>query len=172
MSRFVAIAAAISLVVCGAVIGGLGTYLVLDRPGRHDGFRPPPPPRPPAPFTREMESRLDLSEDQREKIHEILTKSRDEADAIRRELRPRLEAELAATRASIAGSSSIHVLKPIGTENAPSVSSWKAPLGRRRTGRHADRGGRRGVLSATLTTQGRNRRPGCTIYTGTTPLTG
>ena len=102
MSRFVAIAAAISLVVCGAVIGGLGTYLVLDRPGRHDGFRPPPPPRPPAPFTREMESRLDLSEDQREKIHEILTKSRDEADAIRRELRPRLEAELAATRASIA----------------------------------------------------------------------
>ena len=102
MSRFVAIAAAISLVVCGAVIGGLGTYLVLDRPGRHDGFRPPPPPRPPAPFTREMESRLDLSEDQREKIHEILTKSRDEADAIRRELRPRLESELAATRTSIA----------------------------------------------------------------------
>ena len=102
MSRFVAIAAAMSLVVCGAVIGGLGTYLVLNRPGRHDGFRPPPPPRPPAPFTREMESRLDLSEDQREKIHEILRKSRDEADAIRRELRPRLESELAATRTSIA----------------------------------------------------------------------
>jgi hypothetical protein len=102
VSRFVAIAAAISLVVCGAVIGGLGTYLVLERPGRHDGFRPPPPPRPPAPFTREMESRLDLTEDQREKIHEILGKGRDEADSIRRELRPRLESELAATRTSIA----------------------------------------------------------------------
>src|SRR4029078_13288845 len=62
---------------------------------------PPPGPHPP-PFTREMESRLGLSDDQRKKIHAILEDSREKADAIRRELRPKLESQLDATRKQIA----------------------------------------------------------------------
>ena len=109
MSRFVAVAAAISLVVSGIVVGALGAYLILERPARHEGrpgmWRPPGPPPPgphPPPFTREMESRLGLSDDQRKKIHAILEDSREKADAIRRELRPKLESQLDATRKQIA----------------------------------------------------------------------
>lgn len=104
MSRFVAVAAAIALVVSGIVVGALGAYLVLERPDRREMmWRPhPPPPHPPGPFTREMESRLGLSEDQMKQIHAILRESREQADAIRRELRPRLESHLDATRKRIA----------------------------------------------------------------------
>ena len=106
MSRFVAVAAAITLVMSGIVVGALGTYLFLERGERAPrmwGPPPPhPPPHPPGPFTREMESRLALSEDQLTQIHEILRESREQADGIRRELRPRLEAHLDATRKRIA----------------------------------------------------------------------
>lgn len=107
MSRFVAIAAAIALVVSGIVIGVLGTFLVLQRPGFQAPFLPPrpqphrPPPQP-GPFTREMEFRLDLSEDQMKQIQVILRESRDASEDIRRELRPRLEAQLEQSRARIA----------------------------------------------------------------------
>ena len=103
MSRFVAVAAAIALVVSGVIVGALGAYLILDRPERHDRmWRPqPPPPPPPGPFTREMESRLGLSDDQLKAIHTILRESREQSDEIRRELRPRLEAHLDATRKRI-----------------------------------------------------------------------
>jgi len=101
MNRFVAIAAALSLLVCGIVIGALGTFVVLQRPHPLDGVRPPPqqpqPPQPP-PFTREMEERLNLTEDQRQKIQAILRDSREESEGIRRELRPRLEKNLKATQ--------------------------------------------------------------------------
>ena len=106
MNRFVAIAAAIALVMSGIVVGALGSYLILERGERGPrmwGPPPPhPPPHPPAPFTREMESRLGLSEDQLKRIHDILRESREQADGIRRELRPRLEAHLDATRKRIA----------------------------------------------------------------------
>ena len=101
MSRFVAIAAALSLLVCGIVIGALGTFVMLQRPHPLDGMRPPPQQPPPAqqpPFTREMEERLNLSEDQRQKIQAILRESREESEAIRRDLRPRLEKNLKATQ--------------------------------------------------------------------------
>lgn len=101
MSRFVAVAAALSLLVCGIVIGALGTFVVLQRPHPLDGMRPPPqqpPPPQPPPFTREMEERLDLSDDQRQQIQAILRDSREESEAIRRELRPRLEKNLKATQ--------------------------------------------------------------------------
>jgi len=104
MSRFVAVAAAIALVLSGIVVGGLATYLILERPERHERMwrpQPPPPPRP-GPFTREMESRLGLSADQQKQIHAILEESREQAEAIRRELRPRLESHLDATRKRIA----------------------------------------------------------------------
>jgi len=100
MNRFVAIAAALSLLVCGIVIGALGTFVVLHRPHPFDGMRPPPQqPQPPQqPFTREMEERLNLSDDQMQKIQAILRDSREESEAIRRELRPRLEKNLKATQ--------------------------------------------------------------------------
>ena len=101
MSRFVAIAAALSLLVCGIVIGALGTFVVLSRPHPLDGMRPPPqqpPPQQRPPFTREMEERLNLSENQRQKIQAILRESRDESEAVRRELRPRLEKNLKTTQ--------------------------------------------------------------------------
>jgi len=106
MSRFVAVAAAIALVVSGIIVGALGTFLILERPGRGERMwrpQPPPPPRPgPGPFTREMESRLNLSPDQKKQFHAILEANREQADAIRRELRPRLETHLDATRKQIA----------------------------------------------------------------------
>ena len=104
MSRFVAIAAALSLVISGAVIGALAVFFVLPRGGDPGGPRPPlpgPGPGPPPPFTREMESQLDLTDDQWTKIRLILEDNRREADAIRRELRPRLEKNLEATRERI-----------------------------------------------------------------------
>jgi len=94
MSRFVAIAAALALLVSGIAIGALGALLIIGRPHGPQG----PPPPPPGPFTREMESQLHLSGAQRTQIEAILGESRQEADAIRRELRPRLEKNLEATQ--------------------------------------------------------------------------
>jgi Spy/CpxP family protein refolding chaperone len=108
VSRFVAVGVAIALVLCGVIVGALGTYLILEGRGhREERWGPPPSPHPPGPlpgpFTREMEDRLGLSRDQLDKIHAILDDSRDKADAMRRELRPRLEAHLEETRTKIAG---------------------------------------------------------------------
>ena len=94
MSRFVAIAAALALLVSGIAIGALGTLLVIGRPREPQG----PPPPPPGPFTRELESQLQLSDSQRTQIQAILGESRQEAEAIRRELRPRVEKNLEATQ--------------------------------------------------------------------------
>jgi len=99
MNRFAALAAALALVLSGVAIGALGAVLLLERSRRP---APPPPPPAAAPFTREMELRLDLTAEQRARIQEVLDESRREADAIRRELRPRLESHLEATRARIA----------------------------------------------------------------------
>jgi Spy/CpxP family protein refolding chaperone len=95
MSRFAAVAAALALLVSGVAIGALGTYLVLERPR---GPEAPPPPQPGS-FTREMESRLVLSDDQKQQIEAVIRQSRREADEIRRDLRPRLEKHLETTRA-------------------------------------------------------------------------
>ena len=109
MSRFVALAAAIALVLSGMMIGAFGTYLLMHREGP-DGYAPPPmgppPPRPMGPpglpFTREMDMRLDLTREQRDKIEDILLDGRKEAEALRRELRPKLEAHLDSVRKRIA----------------------------------------------------------------------
>jgi Spy/CpxP family protein refolding chaperone len=104
MSRFTAIAAALALVVSGIMIGALSTYLALARPAWREPLRPRPGPQGPAglPFTREMEDRLDLSDVQEKQLQAILRESRDASETIRRELRPRLEAQLEATRTRIA----------------------------------------------------------------------
>jgi Spy/CpxP family protein refolding chaperone len=95
MSRFAAVAAALALLVSGMAIGALGTYLVLERPRG-----PAETPARPAPgsFTREVETRLELTEDQKKRIEALIKESRREADEIRRELRPRLEQYLETTR--------------------------------------------------------------------------
>lgn len=105
MSRFVAVAAALALVISGVLVGALGTYLILERPGRRETtwpHGPPGPPPRPGPFSRELELRLELTEPQMKQFHDIVRESREQADAIRRELRPRLDAHLAATRKRIA----------------------------------------------------------------------
>ena len=113
MSRFVALAAAIALVLSGMMIGAFGTYLLLHRHGDMPMGPPmgrpgPPPFGPPGPggerlpFTREMDMQLELSAEQRDKIHDILEDSRKEAEALRRELRPKLDAHLDAVRKRIA----------------------------------------------------------------------
>ena len=105
MSRFVAVAAALALVISGVLVGALGTYLILDRPGRREMMWSPGPPGfppRPGPFSRELELRLELTEQQQKQFHDIVRESREQADAIRRELRPRLDAHLAATRKRIA----------------------------------------------------------------------
>jgi hypothetical protein len=103
MSRFVAVAAALALVISGVIVGSLGTFLLLERPGRRETMwrREPQPPRP-GPLSREIELRLGLSEAQMKEFHTIIGESREQAESIRRELRPRLEAHLDATRKKIA----------------------------------------------------------------------
>jgi Spy/CpxP family protein refolding chaperone len=48
-----------------------------------------------------MEERLDLTDEQWEKVQAILKESRDESEAIRQELRPRLEKSLKSTQERI-----------------------------------------------------------------------
>lgn len=106
MSRFVAVAAALALVISGVLVGALGTYLILERPGRREMAWPPGPPGfppHPRPFSRELELRLEMTEPQMRQFHDIVRESREQAEAIRRELRPRLDAHLAETRKRIAG---------------------------------------------------------------------
>ena len=104
MSRFVAVAAALALVISGILVGALGTYLILERPGRREMPWPPGPPGPhrPGGFSRELELRLEMTEPQMRQFHDIVRESREQAEAIRRELRPRLDAHLAATRKRVA----------------------------------------------------------------------
>jgi len=99
MSRFAAVAAALALVVSGIAIGALLTFLVFVRP--LPPHPPSPPPFQPAPFTREMDSRLKLTGEQRRQIQAIIEDGRKESDAIRKELRPRLEKSLAGIRERI-----------------------------------------------------------------------
>lgn len=122
MTRFGALAAALALLFSGIAVGAFGTFLVLERTGpagprspagppdwgapghfprgpRGDG--PPGPPPPPV-FSREMSERLGLSEEQKMKIDGILAEGREQGEALRRELRPRFEAQIEGVRARIA----------------------------------------------------------------------
>jgi Spy/CpxP family protein refolding chaperone len=99
MNRFGAFAAALALLVSGIAIGALGTYFVLER-HRPPGPAPAPPPPGPASMDQ-LERRLGLSADQSKQIASILEEGRREGDAIRRELKPRLDRQIEATRARI-----------------------------------------------------------------------
>ncbi len=97
MTRFTSVAAALALVLSGMAVGSLATFLLMSRP-RRDG---PPPPPPPPPFSRALEDRLGLTEEQRRKVETILEEGRREGEAIRREVRPRLEQQIDAVRGRI-----------------------------------------------------------------------
>ncbi len=90
-----------ALLVCGVVAGALGMHLFEAHRGPARWMRGRPPGPPPHLVMREMEERLDLTADQRRQIAGILDRSRDESEALRREVRPRLEKQMERTRQEI-----------------------------------------------------------------------
>ena len=99
MKRWQAFIALAFLFTLGVVAGGLGAHLyyarALDRP----------PPGPPPFFGRLMgprlERHLDLTPEQRSELREILEESRREAEAMRRELAPRMREVMSRTEERI-----------------------------------------------------------------------
>lgn len=87
MKRWQALAALAGLFVVGVVSGSLGAHLyyarALDRP-------PGPPPLFDRPMGPRLERHLELTPEQRKQLREILDESRREAEAMRRELAPRM----------------------------------------------------------------------------------
>jgi Spy/CpxP family protein refolding chaperone len=101
MKPIAALASVTALLVCGVVAGALGMHLfeAHRRPPQWARGRPPGPP--PHLDLREMEERLDLTADQSRQIAGILDRSRDESEALRLEVRPRLEKQMERTRQEI-----------------------------------------------------------------------
>ena len=87
MRRWQAFAALAVLFVLGLVSGGLGAHLYYARALAR-------PPAPPPPFggrlAPRLERHLDLTAEQRERLREILDQTRLEAEALRRDLAPRM----------------------------------------------------------------------------------
>lgn len=87
MKRWQALLALAGLFVVGVVSGGLGAHLyyarALERP-------PGPPPFFAGPHGWLLDRELDLTAEQRRQLREILADSRREAEALRRDLAPRL----------------------------------------------------------------------------------
>ena len=87
MRRWQALLALAGLFLLGTVAGSLGAHLYYARALA----RPPGPPpffgRPMGPM---LESRLDLSEEQRQELRQVLEESRREAEAMRAEMAPRM----------------------------------------------------------------------------------
>ncbi len=100
MSRFTAFAAALALLVSGIAIGVLGTLLVEGRrrpPHEAFGGGPPRPGR----MLDDLKQQLALSPEQETKIAAILDEGRREGEALRREMRPRLDQQVEAVRRRI-----------------------------------------------------------------------
>ena len=95
MNRFWAFATVAALFLSGVAIGALGMRLIDERRGPPGPLQPNPPLPPRA--VEELQRELNLSPPQREAVARILDESRRQGDAIRREVRPRLEAHLADT---------------------------------------------------------------------------
>ena len=87
MKRWQALVALAGLFVLGVVSGGLGAHLyyarALDRP-------PDPPPFFGGPVGPRLERHLELTAEQRQQLGEILDQSHREAEALRRDLAPRM----------------------------------------------------------------------------------
>lgn len=100
MNRLVAILAVIGVFFVGAVAGVLGTHIFYSRALREPGG---PPAMASSFFAQHLERRLGLNEAQAAEIGAILERTREQSEAMRREMRPRVEGLLARTMEEIAG---------------------------------------------------------------------
>jgi Spy/CpxP family protein refolding chaperone len=98
MKRSAGLLAVLGVFVVGVAIGIVGTHLfyaqMMRRPSGPPGFMG-------RPFVERLESRLDLTADQRREIDEILRRSREEGENLRHEMQPRLRSLFDSTEAEI-----------------------------------------------------------------------
>lgn len=98
MTRIAAMLSVIGVLVIGILIGALGTHLYFIDEIR----RPKTPPRfQPDAFIERLTDELDLSREQLIAIREIGRETRERADALHREMLPRVRAEMDAARAAM-----------------------------------------------------------------------
>src|SRR5882724_9057104 len=105
MNRWVAIAAVAALFVSGISIGGLTVALVFHHgaaSGAGQGMMIRTPMPPPEVLIDHLDKQIGLDPDQRRRIEAILDESERRSDEIRREIRPRLEAQILETHRRIA----------------------------------------------------------------------
>lgn len=104
MNRWVAIAAVAALFLSGISIGALAVILVGHHraaSGMGPGMMMRSPMPPPDVLVDHLDHQLGLTPDQRLKIEAILGESETRSDEIRREIRPRLEAQIEETHRRI-----------------------------------------------------------------------
>lgn len=99
MSRWLAILAVVAVFFVGALAGVLGTHIYYSKALRGPGA---PPFMASRFFAERLENRLDLSADQMAEIDAILERTRKESEAMRREMKPRVEDLLGRTMEEIA----------------------------------------------------------------------
>jgi len=128
MNRWVAVASVLALFLSGIAVGALATHLIAERPevagaprGRPMGGGPP------GFFSLDrLQAQLELTPDQMLRIADILDHSREESEAIRHDVRPRLEKLMDETKQRID-----EVLTPEQRDRLAEL--------RRRQGRRVDR---------------------------------
>ena len=98
MNRGISLLAVSALFLSGVAIGALGMHLYYANRLAHPGA---PPAMASRFFASHLERRLDLSQDQRQAIHEILDDSRREGADLRARLRPDVESLMERTRERI-----------------------------------------------------------------------
>ncbi len=95
MKRSVAMLSVGGLFLVGILVGSLGVHLY------HVDHFASPEPRAPRFFLGHLERELQLTEDQRTRIDEILRQSHEDAERIRAELLPRVRARIEQTHESV-----------------------------------------------------------------------
>jgi Spy/CpxP family protein refolding chaperone len=95
VSRWAALALVFTLFVVGVCVGALGMHLYDAHWKR--GPEPPGGER----FIARLERELNLTDEQRQRIDEIVEESRREGDALHREMLPRVHEHMRATRQKI-----------------------------------------------------------------------
>jgi len=98
MSRAAAVLAVLGLFAVGVLSGALGVHLYYAHLFRS---HQPPPWADRSPMVLALSNRLDLSRAQQRQLEEIFVQARIEGEALRRELRPRIEGQMDRTRRRI-----------------------------------------------------------------------
>jgi len=104
---------ALVIFVCGAVLGGSGALILEKKIILHSLQHPE---EFPAKLAGQMQDKLDLTDEQTERILEILTHRQKRLQRLQREVQPRFEAEFEAVQAEID-----QVLDP---EQAETYNAW------------------------------------------------